>query len=123
MPRRRVRPVGDNLFKPAAARTTGEQHAQNPYHKNAQHDGGFLEDAALVPLKRERSHEIEQSQVTQARDLILSPIHVSKDEQRQSPPRPFMPFQIWRECLAHSIECSAHYFQGLGIVHVLDVAE
>jgi hypothetical protein len=76
-----------------------------------------------VPVKRERSHEIEQSQVTQARDLILSPIHVSKDEQRQSPPRPFMLFQIWRECLAHTIEGSAHYFQRLRIVHVLYVAE
>jgi hypothetical protein len=121
-PRRRVRPIGDNLFKPAAARTTGEQRTQNPYDKNAQHDGGSPENAALALLKRERSHEIEQSQVTQARHLMLSPIHVSKDEQRQPSPRPFMPFQVSRECVAHSIECSAHYFQGFGIVHILDVA-
>jgi hypothetical protein len=66
-PRRRVRPIGDNLFKPAAARTTGEQRTQNPYDKNAQHDGGFPQDAALPLLERERSHEIEQRQVTQAR--------------------------------------------------------
>ena len=76
-----------------------------------------------MPVKRERSHEIEQSQVTQARYLILSPIHVSKDEQRQSPPRPFMLFQICWECLAHTIECSAHYFQRLRIIYVLDVTE
>jgi hypothetical protein len=122
-PRRRVRPIGDNLFKPAAARTTGEQRTQNPYDKNAPHDGGSPENAALPLLKRERSHEIEQSQVTQARHLMLSPIHVSKDEQRQPPSRPFMLFQIRRERVAHSIECSAHYFQGFGIVHILDVAE
>jgi hypothetical protein len=31
MLRRRICPLGDNLFKPAAARTTGEQRTQNPY--------------------------------------------------------------------------------------------
>jgi hypothetical protein len=74
------------------------------------HDGGFPEDAALLLLKRERPHEIEQSQVTKARCITLSPIHVSKDEQRQSPPRPFMMFHVWRECLAHGIERSTHRF-------------
>jgi hypothetical protein len=59
---------------------------------------------------------------TQARHLMLSPIHVSKDEQRQPPLRALMLFQVRRERLAHSIECSAHYFQGFGIVHILDVA-
>jgi hypothetical protein len=61
-------------------------------------------------------HEIEQSQVTKARYITLSPIHVSKDKQRQSPPRPFMMFQIWRECPADGIERSAHGFQGFGIL-------
>src|SRR5215471_19066259 len=34
-----------------------------------------------------------------------------------------MTFQIWRECLAHSIERSAHRFQGFRIVDIPDVAE
>jgi hypothetical protein len=113
-PRRRVRPIGDNLFKPAAARTTGEQRTQNPYDKNAQHDGGFPQDAALPLLERERSHEIEQRQVTQARHLMLSPIHVSKDEQRQPPLRAFMLFQIRRERLAHSINAAPIIFRASG---------
>jgi hypothetical protein len=70
----------------------------------------FSRGATLPLLKRERSHEIEQSQVTKARYITLSPIHVSKDEQRQSPPRPFMMFHVWRECLAHGIERSTHRF-------------
>jgi hypothetical protein len=52
------------------------------------------EDAALPLAKRERAHEIEQSELTQARDIMLSPLRVSKDEQGQSPPRSFMMFQI-----------------------------
>src|SRR5262249_29941281 len=58
-PWRRVCPVADNFFKPAAAGTTGEQRAQDRYDENAQHDRGFPEDAALPLLKRERPHEIE----------------------------------------------------------------
>jgi hypothetical protein len=53
-------------------------------------------------------HEIEQSQLTKARCITLALIHVAQDEQRQSSPRPLMILHIWRECLAHDIECSAH---------------
>jgi hypothetical protein len=121
--RRRVGPIGNDIFKPAAARTTGEQRTQNRYYKNTHHDGGFPEDIALPLSNCEWPHEIEQSQVTKARCIKLSPIHVSKDEQRQSPPRPLMMFQIWRECQTHGIERSAHGFQGFGIVDIPDVAE
>jgi hypothetical protein len=73
--------------------------------------------------KRKRSHEIEQSQLAEARYITLSPIHVPKDDQRQSPPRPFMMSQIRRECPAYGIERNAHGFQGFGIVDIFDVAE
>ncbi len=73
--------------------------------------------------KRKRSHEIEQSQLAEARYITLSPIHMPKDDQRQSPPRPFMISQIRRECPAYRIECNAHGFQGFGIVDIFNVAE
>src|SRR5262249_47662332 len=55
--------------------------------------------------------------------ITLSSIHVSKNEQRQSSSCPFLIFQIRRECLARSIECSAHRGQGFRIVDIFDVAE
>src|SRR5262249_50984663 len=96
-PRRRVCPPRDKVFDPAAARASGKQRSENRYDKNAPHDGRFPEDAALAPLRRERPHEIEQSQVTKARCIALSPIHVAKDEPRQFSSRRVMMFQIRRE--------------------------
>jgi hypothetical protein len=70
-----------------------------------------------------RPHEIEQSQLTKARCITLALIYVAEDEQRQSSPCALMISHIWRECLAHNIECSAHDLQRFGIVDIFNVGE
>ena len=54
----------------------------------------------------------------------LSPIHVAKDEERQSPARSFMILQICGKQLHRSVICGAHDFQCVWAVDiVLAVAE
>src|SRR5262245_2866197 len=93
-----------NICNPAAAGTSSEQGSENRHDNNAHH----TITVGLLLLKREPSDEHAQSYVAKARCIALSPIHVSKNEQRQVSPCPFMIFQIGRERLARSIECNAH---------------
>ena len=49
----------------------------------------------------------------------LSAIRVSKDEQRQSCPRPLTILKLPGECLHSSIECGAHDLQGVRAVDIM----